>query len=280
MERALLRKLEGEDDSEDDLRSKSDSGSSEGPNVPVEVPSASNYSDIQRLRELIDPEAPMTGPKGVIVDYKFGQMASELRSKAKNAMAYSARSSAMANHNDVDSIDISELIDKFEPQLHTKKWYDELHKQLTKARKYAVEPLYSEVELLKEEKDIITVLDTSPRDTLVVISYYSDSISGCLWLNDILTLAASEYPHIRFCKVPVSSINEYIDPIVFPMLIFHQNSKTINVITRVNDLIPGWHESVASSYSVFKDIVTQKGFFETLPAQEQSKQKMENQEYN
>lgn len=270
IEEAILQKIdgvedetdEGRDDSIDEDESGGLSGDSEAPSICREdIDGIHEISDNERLRMIIDPNSHRTGPKGVLADYKFQKVALDLQKKVES-------SGLGAEHNRAGSSDwneavFSELIDEKELRAHAMEKYGRLRGDIALRHKFASEPLYTGIELLKGEADIIRVLDSSPPSTLVVISYYSDCVKACLWLSDVLAIAAFEYPHIRFCKIPISCINEYIDPIALPMLIFYQNSASIGVIVKVDDLVPGWHDSAAASYPTFRDVIAEEGFFES-----------------
>ncbi|KAI9290536.1 thioredoxin-like protein [Neoconidiobolus thromboides FSU 785] len=169
----------------------------------------------------------MTGPKGVIADYRyFKKIQQQKESSSLNKIN---------NDVNIDSInDNNNIIDEFDLELEDEEFF-KLYKQkriesLKKEMKQSFGQIFT-LELFNYNDNISNV----DREVPVIIHLYEKHISECQELHQVLVQLSKVYGYAKFCEIKASITSSKFDDIVLPSILVYRNNQLEHNLIRFID---------------------------------------------
>ncbi|XP_041986818.1 phosducin-like protein [Aricia agestis] len=188
-----------EDEGSDDEDNRS--GDEEGNTISkssarAELPPVNNWTGT----------ASNTGPKGVLEDWRrFKQLEAEERKLLARERVEMAKKMTMAVKTDreeeeakeIDELEdeLNELIDEGFLMKYQQQRMQEIMSQLQKT------PKFGKVVTLENQEQFLNAIDKEDTKVTVIIHIFSNNVEGCSTMDGCLSVLASDYPAIKFCRI-------------------------------------------------------------------------------
>ncbi|XP_028398334.1 phosducin-like protein [Dendronephthya gigantea] len=218
---------EGEDDE--------DSGRESGGEV-----GSQNAEEAPQLDLRVD--GPMTGPKGVIEDYRrYRQLVAEQREEKKAELEALAKKFSITCQSSLDEekeknakkeFEFDEE-DEFVKMYHMKR----LQEMRKRAEEYvsSIRPQFGSLKDIPG-KEFLDCIDKENPNIVIVMHLYQPGVEGCSAMTGCLKVLSQQYPRVKFCQVPATEtgISKYFVQNGLPALLVYQNKQLIGNYVKMN----------------------------------------------
>ncbi|CAB3987430.1 Hypothetical predicted protein [Paramuricea clavata] len=186
---------EGEDDE--------DSGRESGGEVKNK-----NTEETPQLDLRVD--GPMTGPKGVLEDYRrYRQLAAEQREEKKAELEALAKKFSITCQSSLDEEKEKSATKEFEfdeedefvKMYHMKR----LQEMRRRAEEYvsSIRPTFGTLQDIPG-KEYLDAVDKENANVVIVMHLYQPGVEGCSVMTGCLKVLSQQYPRVKFCQVLAS----------------------------------------------------------------------------
>lgn len=209
-----------------------------------------------KQREELGIGKALTGPKGVLEDYKFHTKKEKIRKEEKYTKYIDELSSkampsgwmqqqiqneelakgglVQAKDTQEEDEDIDKLLKELEEEVdeenmdHVKLYLKRLENLKIRSKKFGS---VREVGI----DEFVSAIEDEDPSVLVVIHVYQDHVEECKQLNRLLPHIAHKYSHIKFLIANSRRIESAFDDEVLPILLCYQNGDLIKSFFRIQD---------------------------------------------
>ncbi|OWR41907.1 phosducin-like protein [Danaus plexippus] len=215
---------EGGSDDEDCQSSDEKENSLKRCQEPSEPPPVNNWSG----------SATNTGPKGVLEDWRrFKELEAQNREElAKERIALAKKLTMTVKtvqeedkEKEIDELEdeLDELIDEGFLMKYQQQRMQELMAQLQKA------PKFGKLQTLKNQDDFLSAIDKEDVKVTVVIHIYGHNVKACESMDGCLSILASDYPAVKFCRiaVDVAGLSRHFSVEGVPALLVYKGGQII-----------------------------------------------------
>lgn len=214
------------------------SSEDEEENLDVEHPT----SQLQPSATHWSGQATNTGPKGVIKDWqRFKQLENEKREEAeKERMELIKKLSITAKTNeDEEKARQQEILDAELEELMNDDFILEFQrKRISEMMAQCGRlPKFGTVEYLERGDQLLDAIDQEQNSVTIILHIYDDRIKNCKTLNTCLQGLATEYEHVKFCKIQsnTAGMSLKFKQHGLPALLVYKNGQVIGNFIRVSD---------------------------------------------
>ncbi|KAJ3099478.1 Phosducin-like protein 2 [Phlyctochytrium planicorne] len=230
--------------------------------VAVPPPNTKSTRIVQdnMTRQSLGIGGAMTGPKGVIADFKFHERQERARAVEKaRAETIKLSSTAMKSgwiereiqreENEKMGVEsLEEMGDDEEDALirlleseedeYLKEYRYRRMKEMSQNVGKSVYGEFIEIDV-DEYVEAIEGSDVDPATT-VVIHLYQPNLDACRLVNAFLSVLAPKYPLVKFLRIVSTKADANFDPVALPALLIYRAGEMVEALMRVDDEIEGW----------------------------------------
>ncbi|KAJ3193582.1 Phosducin-like protein 3 [Irineochytrium annulatum] len=216
-----------------------------------------------QIRQQLGIGGAMTGPKGVLADYKFHQTqeaarATERSQRDADRLDRSAlRSGFMQRQIDAEErekrgtrLDAAQQAADEDDEDLLRLLEGEEEDEEVFLREYKARRLAEMTESLRGPRfgdfveitvnDYVRCVEGSGRGVDVLVHLYQPSHDACRLVNAFMSVLAPRYPGTRFVRIVSTEADETFDEVALPAVLHYRDGEVVKSLMRVSDEVEGW----------------------------------------
>ncbi|KAJ3411832.1 Alpha-1,3-mannosyltransferase-like protein [Chytridiales sp. JEL 0842] len=226
------------------------------------------------LRQQLGVGGAMTGPKGVIADYKFHKQQERSRSDEKKARDWAKvsksglqsgwlqrqleaeKKAGIKGGRDDDDADeeVDDLIKSLEDEEE-----DAVLQEIKTRRLLEMAAMVNKKrfgKLIEVDVDqYVDCIDKEDPNVHVIIHLYMPYHEACRQVNEFLADLAPRYPYTKFVRIVAIKADSNFDQIALPALLVYKNGDVVTSFMRVTDEIEGWAKTGRCELDAFEEFL-------------------------
>lgn len=171
----------------------------------------------------------LTGPKGVIADYRYTR-----RKLTFNKSQPKPMTMPKALSEETVSKDYNELSDADDQQFFEAYRKKRLQELASRTKNTNPREIFGEVYQLDFDT-YNQAIDRVDKDVTIIVHLYELHIGLCQELHSILKELAGIYKYAKFCEIPASLTHSKFDDVVLPTVLVYRDKKLVNNLVRFID---------------------------------------------
>lgn len=228
LDKILDPRIEFYDEERERERGK-DSGDSEASDEETMQLQAPQYERTQADILSERTSGKLTGPKGVIADYRYAKrQITTIPKLTETSNVPSLRTPNLGNEN----TSLDEFEDFSDDEFF--KAYRQKRLQELSSRGNSSKKTFGEVFQLNFDT-YNNAIDSANEDTPVIIHLYETHLPECQKIHSVLKDLALTYGYAKFCEIPASATGSQFDDEVLPTILVYKCSKLIANLVRFID---------------------------------------------
>ncbi|KAJ3317207.1 Phosducin-like protein 2 [Blyttiomyces sp. JEL0837] len=237
----------------------------------------------QQIRQQLGIGGAMTGPKGVIADYKFHARQEQLRATEKSATQLAKLSakvlpsgwlqrqleaekvsgingskSQSERELEDDEDDADALIRALDDEEESEATREYKAKRILHLARLSLRPTFGSVKEI-EVNEYVKNIESEDSEVTVIIHLYQPYHDACRLTNAFLNELAIRYPLVKFLKIVATKAERNYDEVALPTLICYKGGEMLRSLVRITDMIDNWGETGRCDIEDFEQFLFKQG---------------------